>query len=108
MIEAADGVVDEPTRLTARIAHVESRILDRQQRIGCHAVSCRHGIASGMTSVPVLLSAAGMGFAIGTLTRRQSPTSTGRRAEDIPRARGLLDPILKSLTFILDLLPARR
>ena len=67
-MEARERPADEPARLTAQIAHVERRILDRHQRIRRHVTSCKRDVASSITSAPVLLSAGGMGFVFGMLT----------------------------------------
>lgn len=107
-MEAGKGPADEPVPLKAQIADAERRILDRQQRIRRHVISCKHDVASSITSAPVLLSAGGMGFVIGMLTRRQPPSLVGSRADAAPHGSGLFDTVLKSAALIRSLFPARR
>ena len=101
------GTTSEPVPLTAQITHVEKRILDRQRLIKRYATSCGHDLWNSLTSPPMLLSAVGMGFLVGILTRRQSPALPNRVAAG-PRARRLLDSVLKSIALIRTLFPTLR
>ena len=85
--------------LTAQITHLEVRILDRRQLIRRHAASYRHVLWNSLTSPVTLLSAGGLGFLVGLLTRRQaSAVRKGVDASQQPRK--LVDSILKLIGVV--------
>jgi hypothetical protein len=93
--------------LKTQIAQIEKRILNRQQLIRHHVAACRQDLWNGLTSPTVLFSAGGIGFVIGTLSRRNSAGShNGATAELAPGKR--LDGLLKCIAMIRTVLPMLR
>ena len=107
MMAANRGITSEPVPLTAQITHIEKRILDRQQLVRRYTTSCGHDLWNSLSSPPMLLSAVGMGFLVGVLTRRQS-SAVHHRVAAGPRARRLFDSVLKSIALIRTLFPTLR
>jgi hypothetical protein len=97
----------EAAPLKAQITHLEKRILDRRQLIRLHATSYGHAAWNGLTSPVMLLSACGLGFLVGILTRHQ-PSAVHNGDGARPRARRPVDSILRLIGFMRTLLPTVR
>ena len=97
----------EAAALTAQITHLERRILDRRQLIRRHATSYGHVLWNSLTSPVMLLSAVGLGFLVGLLTRRQAST-VHNGVDASRRPRKLVDRILKLIGFMRTFLPTVR
>jgi signal transduction histidine kinase len=97
----------ETVALTAQITHLEKRILDRRQSIRRHAASYGHALRNSLTSPVMLLSASGLGFLVGILTRRQS-SEVNNSARTSLRVRKLFESILSVIGFSRALLPMLR
>jgi hypothetical protein len=96
-----------PVGLTGQITHLEKRILDRQLLIRHYATACTQDLWNSLTSPSMLLSAGGMGFVVGMLSRRKSSAPhDGLNAE--PRAGKRFDDVLKAIALMRTLLPTLR
>jgi hypothetical protein len=62
-----------PQSLTAQINAAERQVLNRQQQIGIRTSALVRNIHQQITAPATLLLAAGIGFIIGELTKRQTP-----------------------------------
>ena len=93
--------------LKTQIAQIEKRILDRQQLIRHHVAACRQDLWNSLTSPTVLFSAGGIGFVLGTLSRRNSADSHDGLAAGPPPGKRL-DGLLKCIAMIRTFLPTLR
>lgn len=98
---------DIPASLEAQIAHLESRIRNRQQAIGLCASSCLHQFLRGLSSASALWSAGGVGYLIGMLTRRKSAEEQVRE-DTLPQKKSRLAGLLRSVALIRSILSTAR
>jgi len=98
MIKAYSINPSRAKSLTAQIRHAERQVLKRRRKVGVRADRLVRKIHQQMTAPATLLLAAGIGFIIGEITKRQSPRFRGDAADN-PRA-DRTTPLRAVLNFV--------